>query len=100
MSYECVDLIICGLSCLLGCGQGAMRERPNAQLVLSASEREQLVGSTMHRKKARALALRARIVVACAGGVGNKIVAARQRVTPQTVSKWDARFVEQRLGVS
>src|SRR5207244_4737210 len=49
------------------------------------------------RKTAQALALRARIVLACADGVDNKVVAARQRVTQQTVSKWRARFVEQRL---
>ena len=74
-----------------------MRGRPKAQLVLSESEREQLMALTMRRKTAQALALRARIVLACAQGVDNKIVAARQRVTPQTVSKWRARFVEQRL---
>jgi transposase len=74
-----------------------MRGRPKAQLVLSEPEREQLVALTLRRKTAQALALRARIVLACAEGIDNKIVATRQRVTPQTVSKWRARFVEQRL---
>ncbi len=74
-----------------------MRGRPKAQLVLSESEREQLVALTMRRKTAQALALRARIVLGCAEGSDNKAVAARQRVTQQTVSKWRARFVEQRL---
>ncbi len=74
-----------------------MSGRPKAQLVLSESEREQLVALTMRRKTAQALAQRARIVLGCAEGVDNKAVAARQRVTPQTVSKWRARFVEHRL---
>jgi transposase len=67
------------------------------QLVLTEDEREQLTALTLRRKTAQALALRARIVLACAEGVDNKIVASRQRVTPQTVSKWRARFVEHRL---
>jgi transposase len=66
-------------------------------LVLSESEREQLTALTLRRKTAQALAQRARIVLACADGVDNKVVAARQLVTPQTVSKWRARFVEQRV---
>ncbi|MDB5843265.1 MAG: putative transposase, partial [Polaromonas sp.] len=74
-----------------------MSGRPKALLVLSESEREQLVALTMRRKTAQAMALRARIVLACADGADNKAVAVRQRVTPQTVSKWRARFVEHRL---
>lgn len=36
-------------------------------------------------------------MLACADGNDNQVVAARQRVTPQMVSKWRARFVEHRL---
>ena len=36
-------------------------------------------------------------MLGCAEGSNNKVVAARQRVTQQTVSKWRARFVEHRL---
>ncbi len=74
-----------------------MRGRPKAQLVLSESERVQLEALTMRRKTAQATALRARIVLGCAEGMDNKAVAARQRVTQQTVSKWRSRFVEHRL---
>jgi transposase len=74
-----------------------MRGRPKAALVLNPTEREQLVALTLRRKTAQALALRARIVLACADGAENKAVAARQRVTQQTVSKWRARFVKDRL---
>ena len=74
-----------------------MSGRPKTQLMLSETEREQLEALTLRRKTAQALALRARIVLACAAGADNKVVAARQRVTQQTVSKWRARFVEQRL---
>lgn len=74
-----------------------MRGRPKAELVLSERERDQLTSLTMRRKTAQALALRARIVLACAGGIDNKTVAAKLRVTEQTVSKWRARYVTRRL---
>ena len=74
-----------------------MRGRPKAELVLSESEREQLMALTLRRKTAQALALRARIVLACAEGAENKAVAARLRVTQQTVGKWRTRFVEHRV---
>ena len=74
-----------------------MRGRPKAELVLFEAEHERLTALTLRRKTAQALALRARIALACAQGVDNKVVASRQRVTPQTVSKWRARFVEHRL---
>lgn len=74
-----------------------MRGRPKSELMLTEAEREQLVAWTLRRKTAQALALRARIVLACADGVANRAVAAHQRVTPQTVGKWRERFLEQRL---
>jgi transposase len=74
-----------------------MRGRPKAELVLSASERAELVALTLRRKTAQALALRARIVLSCADGASNKAVAARQRVTGHTVSKWRGRYVRERL---
>ena len=74
-----------------------MRGRPKAALVLSGAEREQLIALTMRRKTAQALALRARIVLACAEGIDNQIVAINQRVTSHTVSKWRSRFIQHRL---
>ena len=74
-----------------------MSGRPKATLVLTDIEREELKALTLRRKTAQALAQRARIVLACADGNDNQVVAARQRVTPQMVSKWRARFVEHRL---
>ena len=63
-----------------------MSGRPKTTLVLTEAEREQLKALTLRRKTAQALALRARIVLACADGQDNKVVAARQRVTPQMAS--------------
>jgi transposase len=74
-----------------------MSGRPNAELVLSEAKREQLTALTMRRKTAQALALRARIVLALAEGADNKTVAAKLRVTQQTVSKWRGRYVLHRL---
>jgi transposase len=75
----------------------AARGRPKTELVLSAGEREQLERWARRRKSAQALALRSRIVLACAGGQTNRGVAERERVTEQTVGKWRRRFIERRL---
>lgn len=74
-----------------------MSGRSKAALVLTETEREELTALTLRRKTAQALAQRARIVLACASGLDNQIVAARQRVTNQMVGKWRARFVAHRL---
>src|SRR6188508_3882018 len=74
-----------------------MRGRPKTELVLSEAEREQLTALTLRRSTAQALALRARIVLACAEGAQNKVVAARLQLDRATVGKWRRRFVEHRL---
>jgi transposase/transcriptional regulator with XRE-family HTH domain len=71
--------------------------RPKAELVLTDEEREQLVRWSRRRKSSQALALRSRIVLACADGVDNKAVAAQLGCAAATVGKWRSRFVAHRL---
>jgi transposase len=71
--------------------------RPKARLELTEDERAQLQRWSRRRKSSQALALRSRIVLACAEGVDNKTVAGRLGCAPATVGKWRARFVEHRL---
>ncbi len=71
--------------------------RPKAPLVLAGDEREQLARWARRRKSAQALALRSRIVLACADGLDNGQVALRLGCSPATVGKWRSRFVVARL---
>src|SRR4030088_1912255 len=71
--------------------------RPKTALVLSEEERATLLRWSKRAKSAQALALRCRIVLACAQGLSNKEVAAQLRCAPVTVGKWRARFVAARL---
>jgi len=66
-------------------------------LVLTEEERQTLQRWTKRRTSAQALALRSRIVLACAAGSSNKDVAAALGVTAATVGKWRQRFVAARL---
>jgi transposase len=66
-------------------------------LVLSEAERRTLESGAKRRKTAQGLALRARIVLACAEGRSNTAVAARLGVSRPTVTKWRARFLARRL---
>jgi len=71
--------------------------RPKAALTLTDSEREQLVSWSRRAKSAQFLALRSRIVLACAQGLDNQQVAVKLGVTAATVGKWRRRFVARRL---
>ena len=74
-----------------------MASRKLPSLDLSAAERDELTSLAARRKTAQALALRARIVLACAEGTLNKDVAKHLRVDEATVGKWRRRYVEHRL---
>ena len=68
-----------------------------APLVLSEDERRTLENWVKRRSTAQGLALRARIVLACAAGGSNLAVAARLGVNRRTVARWRARFLQERL---
>ncbi len=72
--------------------------RPKKPLVLTDDERQTLERWARRPKSAQALALRARIVLACAeAGATNQMVAAGLGVHPVTVGKWRDRFITKRL---
>ena len=71
--------------------------RPIPDLTVTESERENLDRWVRRPTTAQALAQRARIILACAEGKTNTVVAAELGITKQMVGKWRARFVEQRL---
>lgn len=66
-------------------------------VVLTDVERETLERWARRHTSAQALALRCRIVLACAEGGSNTEVAGQLGVTRATVAKWRSRFVERRL---
>jgi transposase len=72
--------------------------RPKVALILTDDERVQLDSLAHRSRTAPHLARRARIILACADGVDNKVVAKRLRMSPVTVCKWRGRFIRERLG--
>jgi transposase len=70
--------------------------RPKANLILTPDERQTLQSWVARRTTAQALALRARIVLACADGGFDTDVAQRLHINRGTVGKWRGRFMEKR----
>ena len=71
--------------------------RPKTALTLSDEQREELERWVRRRTTAQALALRARVVLACADGGNNIEIASRLGMNRGTVGRWRARFIQ--LGV-
>ncbi len=67
------------------------------ELVLSDAERAELLSLSGRRSTGQALALRSRIVLACADGAMNQDVASRLDVCANTVGKWRRRFIDHRI---
>jgi putative transposase len=71
--------------------------RPLAPLVLSKSEREELLAITRSRSMPQSIATRARIILMAAEGATNTDVAESLGLSRPTVGIWRKRYVAQRL---
>ena len=71
--------------------------RPAAAVILAPPERETLERWARRRTTAQALAMRARIVLACVSGRSNRVIAKDLGTNITLVTRWRSRFVERRL---
>src|SRR5689334_23455122 len=71
--------------------------RPTKPLDLTPQEKEKLAMLARRPKSAQAIAMRARIVLACGEGLSNSAAASKVHVTGATVCKWRERFRVDRL---
>src|SRR4051794_18128208 len=71
--------------------------RPRAEVAITDSERSELLRLTKRAHVNRAVAFRARVVLAVADNATDKAVARRLRTTKTTVAKWRVRFHARRL---
>jgi len=71
--------------------------RPKKPLILTDEEREQLERWARRPKTSQRLAQRSRIVLECAEGEDNSVVAETLAVAKATVGKWRKRFLDKRL---
>jgi transposase len=76
----------------------AKRGRPTVEIVLTIAERGQLESWARRHSSAQSLALRCRIVLACADPeLSRQEIAERVGCNPATVTKWRNRFARDRL---
>jgi transposase len=71
--------------------------RPKAPLKLTTAERSTLESLTHRARTQPQLARRARLILLCGEGLASNVVARKLHVRDQTVCKWRARFVRDRL---
>ena len=75
-----------------------MRRGPKLEpIVLTAEENNRLLEWTRRHTTSQALAMRARVVLACQQDRSNREIARQLRITTQTVGKWRRRFQKLRL---
>src|SRR5919197_2024629 len=77
--------------------QRRRRGRPTVRIVLTDQESQTLVRWARRHCSSQALALRCRMVLACAEGLSNVEAGARLGVHAATVGKWRGRFATRRL---
>src|ERR1700728_2854445 len=76
----------------------ARRGRPTVEINLSAEERTTLERWARRHSSSQALALRSKIVLACAAGDATHAeIANKLDCNPVTVGKWRSRFAQDRL---
>jgi len=68
--------------------------RPKKPLMLTEEERERLESLAHRARSQTVLARRARVVLACAEGLGNQTVGRKLRCSVGMVGKWRARFLK------
>jgi transposase len=73
------------------------RGRPKEEIEVTDDERAELVRLARRVRVNRHVALRAKLILACAAGHPDSEVAAKHHVNPKTVAVWRKRFAQRRL---
>ena len=73
------------------------RGRPTQPLELTQQEGSDLLRTVRQRKAPYQAVLRSRIILGCANGQTNTVVAQELGITTWTVGKWRSRFLKDRL---